>query len=242
MTKKPIATLDLQRLAASPVGVLMLETRFPRLLGDIGNADSWPFPVRFRIVKNASAKQAIKLNPRALLPAFIEEANELVDEGAVLITTSCGFLSVFQHELLAAINVPVVTSALMQVPWVNAALPGGKRCGVLTIDSMSLSAEHLAAVGAPSNTPIMGINPSGNFATTIMEDRLSFDVDACKAENVAAALQLIERHDDIGSIILECTNMVPYAKDIQIATGLPVYSIFSLVNWMFNGVQAQSFE
>jgi hypothetical protein len=27
------------------LGVLMLDTRMPRLPGDVGNAETWPFPV-----------------------------------------------------------------------------------------------------------------------------------------------------------------------------------------------------
>lgn len=236
MTSKNTSITTDKSQPKAVVGVLMLETQFPRLIGDIGNAGSWPFPVRYRIVKNASAKHAVQQNPRELLPAFIEEANLLVDEGVAAITTSCGFLSVFQQELLAAIGVPVVTSALMQVPWINTILPKSIRCGVLTIDAKSLSGEHLTAVGAPVDTPIMGIDATGNFATTIFEDRLSFDIEACRAENVAGALQLVEQHKGIGAIVLECTNMVPYKYDIQLATGLPVYSIHSLVCWMYNGM------
>ncbi len=240
MNRNPSPKNDNQNRSDAAVGVLMLETRFPRLLGDIGNAESWPFPVRYRIVKNASAKLAIKENPKALLPLFIDEANRLVNEGAVVITTSCGFLSVFQQELLAAINVPVVTSALMQVSWINRTLPAGMRCGVLTIDATSLSSSHLKAVGAPTDTPIMGVESSGNFATTIMEDRLHFDVEACRAENIEAALRLVNHRSDVAAIVLECTNMVPYAADIQKATGLPVYSVNSLVHWVYSGVNHRS--
>ena len=40
----------------------------------------------------------------------------------------------------------------------------------------------------------------------------------------------------LGAIVLECTNMVPYAPDISVATGLPVYSIHTLVRWMHMGL------
>ena len=55
------------------------------------------------------------------------------DLGAEAITTNCGFLSLFQRELAAAVGVPVATSSLMQVPWVQATLPPGKRVGVVTV-------------------------------------------------------------------------------------------------------------
>ena len=36
---------------------------------------------------------------------------------------------------------------------------------------------------------------------------------------------------NVGAIVLECTNMAPYADDIRRATGLPVFSILTLINW-----------
>ncbi len=234
------------RTAATPdgsavIGILMLETQFPRILGDIGHPDSWSFPVRYSIVNNATAAQAIKHDAAELVPAFIHAAKSLVDEGVSALTTSCGFLSLAQQELSAAVNVPVACSALMQVPWVNAMLPPGLQTGVLTIDKSSLSTTHLAAAGVPINTPIGGVDSKGLFATTILQDSPTWDPEVCRQENVAAAIQLRKDHPDIGAIVLECTNMVPYAPSIHRATGLPVYSIHTLVRWLHSGLSPQSF-
>jgi len=38
-------------------------------------------------------------------------------------------------------------------------------------------------------------------------------------------------HADLGAILLECTNMMPYAVDVRRVTGLPVFSIRSFVCW-----------
>src|SRR4051812_47766036 len=101
----------------APLGILMLETRFPRVLGDMGNARTWPFPVLYRVVRGASPEKVVLNGAPGLLPAFIEAAQDLVELGAEAITTSCGFLSLFQKELAEAVKVPVATSSLMQVPW-----------------------------------------------------------------------------------------------------------------------------
>jgi len=53
------------------VGILMLETRFPRILGDVGNALTWPFPVQYKVVPKAAAKQAVGGDVKALIPDFI---------------------------------------------------------------------------------------------------------------------------------------------------------------------------
>lgn len=224
------------------VGVLMLDTQFPRIVGDIGNEHSWPFPVRFRTVRHSTAVAAVRQDAKALLPAFLAEANALIQQGSMAITTSCGFLVVLQQELKQALSVPVVTSSLMQIPSINATLPAGKSAGVLTMDASSLSAAHMRAAGAPPHTPVVGVLQEGAFAQAIMNDLPTLDVVASEQENVAAAMLLVEQSPEVGAIVLECTNMVPYAASIQKATGLPVFSIRTLIMWLHSGLLAARFD
>jgi len=67
------------------------------------------------------------------------------------------------------------------------------------------------------------------------------DQDACRRDNLDAASTLIEQHPNIGAIVLECTNMVPYASDIQKLTGVPVFSIVTLIKWFQSGLISQRF-
>ncbi len=46
--------------APPAVGILMLDTRFPRFPGDIGNAATWPFPVLYRAVRDASPEHVAR--------------------------------------------------------------------------------------------------------------------------------------------------------------------------------------
>ena len=108
------------------LGILMLETRFPRIPGDIGNARTWPFPVQFRIVRNATPDKVVRQDARVLVDLFIAAAQDLVAHGCDGITTNCGFLSIVQDQIASAVPVPVATSSLMQVPMVQAMLPTGK--------------------------------------------------------------------------------------------------------------------
>jgi len=223
------------------VGILMLETHFPRIVGDIGNADSWDFPVLYKIVQGSTATTALSGNSLKLLDPFIEAAKELIKQGADGISTSCGFLSLMQDELSAAIDKPVAASSLMQVPWVDALLPPGKRAGVLTIHSGNLGAEHLLAAGAKTDTPIVGTENGREFTRVILQDEPTMNVELARQDNVDAALLLVESNPDVGAIVLECTNMVPYASDIQSRTGLPVFSIYSFINWFQSGLHAKPF-
>src|SRR4029434_535796 len=98
------------------VGILMLDTHFPRIPGDMGNATTFPFPVRYHRVPGAEPDLVVRRGAAALLPAFVERARALEREGAGAITTNCGFLSKFQREMSAAVAVPVFTSSLLLVP------------------------------------------------------------------------------------------------------------------------------
>src|SRR3569623_1614548 len=137
----------------APLGILMLEARFPRIPGDMGNANTWPFPVLYRVESGASPEKVVLRGAAGLLPDFIEAASYLVRLGAEAITTNSGFLSLFQKELAAAVGDPVATSSLMQVPWVQATLPPGKRVGLVTVSGATLSPAHLEGAGVPHDTP-----------------------------------------------------------------------------------------
>ena len=80
------------------LGILMLEARFPRIPGDMGNAGTWPFPVLYKVVRGASPRRVVTESAAGLLDDFLAAARELVDLGADGITTNCGFLSIYQKE------------------------------------------------------------------------------------------------------------------------------------------------
>ena len=224
------------------VGILMLEARFPRVPGDMGNGLTWPFPVQYRVVPAASPDRVVRQRGEGLLPALIEAARDLVRHGADGLTTNCGFLSLFQRELADAVGVPVVTSSLMQVPLVERLLPRGRRAGVLTISRATLTPAHLEAAGVALDTPVQGTDGGREFTRAILGDEPALDVEAARADNVEAARALVAAHPEVGAIVLECTNMVPYAADIRRATGRPVYSIHTLVTWFQGALLPPRFD
>jgi len=223
------------------VGILMLDAQFPRIPGDMGNALTWPFPVHYKIVREASPERVVRQRAEGLLDAFITAARELVSDGVDGITTNCGFLSLFQAEISAALDVPVATSSLMQVPMVEKLLPPGKRAGILTISGSTLTEDHLATAGVAPDTPVGTTEGGREFTRVILGNELELDVEAARQDNVEAALKLQADYPDLGAIVLECTNMIPYAADIRAATGLPVYSMLGFVSWFQAGLMPRGF-
>ncbi len=206
------------------LGLLVLDTRFPRLPGDAGRVDSYRMPVRTRVVQGASPQRVVRDGDPALLQPFVEAAQTLVAEGARAITSSCGFLLRWQAELQAAVPVPVWTSSLLL-------LPGLKRPGVVTVDAAAL-----AALPAVAGVPVAGL-ATGCHLQRVLLDNLP-DLDARRAEHdaVHAAEQLLREHPDLTDLVLECTNLPPYAEAIARATGRPVHHLLTLVHgrWEFS--------
>jgi Asp/Glu/hydantoin racemase len=226
-------------LGGYSVGILVLDTRFPRIPGDIGNASTFDFPVLYRRVRGASSDRVVRGTGRDLLPLFIEGAKALEAEGVRAITTTCGFLARFQQELAASVTIPVFTSSLMLVPLVQRTLPAGRAVGVLTVDASSLGREHLAGAGITPDRPIViaGLETEKEFTRVLLDDALTLDADAARREHVTVATRMLAEHPEIGAIVLECTNMPPYAADVQAATGLPVFDIRSLVRMFHAAVR-----
>jgi hypothetical protein len=215
------------------LGIAMLDTRFPRPPGDVGNPATWPFPVRYRVVRGARAATAVGGGEAALLEAFVEAGRALVGEGCTGLATTCGFLVPLQDRLSAALGVPVASSSLMQVPAVAATLPPGRVPGVVTISRAALAPRHRAAAGIGPEVPVAGTDEGAttHFTDAILGDADELDQRLAQDEVVAAARRLIAAHPEVGAIVLECTNMGPYAAAVQAATGLPAYSIVSYLTW-----------
>ena len=210
----------------SALGVLMLETRFPRVPGDIGHPATFDFPVRWRRVPGASPQRVVRERDPALLQPFIDAGRALVADGATAITTSCGFLVLFQRELQAALPVPVWTSSLLLLGELRGA-------GVVTVDARSLGADHLRAAGASADTPVEGLAPGCPFQRCLLDDEPTLDTEAARTATVEAALRLTARHPGLSTIVLECTNMPPYADAVRAATACAVHDITTLLRQRF---------
>src|SRR6201987_5730050 len=173
-------------LYGARVGILMLETRFPRIPGDMGNAETWPFPVLYKVVPGASPRRVVCERSEGLLDEFLAAAEELVRLGADGITTTCGFLSLYQREIAAHVGVPVATSSLMQIPFVERVLPHGKGVVVIKVRAANLTEEHLHAAGADPATPVVGTDGGSELTRVMINDEERLGVAAGEAGNLAS--------------------------------------------------------
>ena len=218
-------------LGKSSLGILMLDTCFPRPEGDIGNPQSFAVSVTTRVVAHAIpaavVRPAAAMAGSTLVDAFCDAARDLADQGVWAIASSCGFLVLIQAELQSSVpGLPVRTSSLLQLPKL---LSEHEKVGVLTIDATALGYEHLLAAGVPNerlaDVLIQGVAPHSEFVQKIMGNQRSMDFGAAQKNVVEAALALSRKAPSLKHLVLECTNMPPYQLVVERATGLQCWSL-----------------
>lgn len=216
-----------------PLGILMLDTRFPRIVGDIGNAASYDYPVIFRKMAGIGSSDAVTAHPDRprVLAALKANAEALAAEGAVGLSTSCGFLALYQDDLAAVSPVPVATSALLHIRQMK-----GKKVGVITASARNLTPAHFEAVGAPEDTPFVGLPEDSSFAATFLRNGLTLDRETVEREVVVAGRDLVARHPEVDTVVLECTNLPPYKAALKQALGLPVCDVLDLLAGFYAGL------
>lgn len=221
------------------IGILMLDTKFPRIPGDIGNALTFDFPVKYKKVKGATSQRVVREADPSLIAPFIEAARELEEEGVSAITTSCGFLAIFHEYLADAVSIPVFTSSLLQVPIVFRMLKKGQKVGIMTASKPHLTELHFKGAGI-KDIPLViyGMEEQEEFPAVFLDQKETLDIEKAESEMVQVATKMVSENPDVGAIVFECTNMPPFRKAVQQAVNLPVFDIVTLMNYVHDSVIA----
>lgn len=213
-----------------PIGVISLESYFPKPIGHIKYAPSFEFPVLYKTVKGATVERLIAERDPALLAPFIDAARELEREGVRAITGSCGFLALHQREIADAVSVPVFMSSLLQVPLVANMLGHGRKVGVIVANSAALSPDHLRGAGIVDVAiAIAGMQDQPQFAEVILTGKSNdLDMAVFEAELITVVAGLLDAHPDVRALVLECTDLSHFAPTLHARFNLPVFDLTSL--------------
>ncbi len=241
-TRGPLAVPKGQVIAGHAIGIVVLEVWYPLLPGNVANATSYGFPVRYKVLREATIPRILRADP-ALLDMVIEAGRELAQEGARALVGACGYFANYQREVAAALDIPVFLSSLLQVPMIQRSLRPGQRVGILCADASALSYKTLENCGVSADAPlaIAGMEDQPEFRS-ILDGRGEFDVDRLEQELVQRARELVAGHPDTGAILLECSDMPPFAHAIQRAVRLPVFDFITMIDWIYHGVVQQQYR
>lgn len=204
-----------QNICGVSIGVLSLESYFPKPPGHIKNPSSLPFTTSYEIITGLTIPVLLNNPSPDMIAPLIAAARRLEKSGVKAITGSCGFLALFQNEIAAAVDVPVFVSSLVQADLIHRMT--GRPVGVLTASADLLTPRHLAAVGA-ENIPLVieGMQDGTEFADVVLRNsRDDMDLEKIEAELLAAGERLVARAPEVGAILLECTDLPPYAHALQ---------------------------
>ncbi len=193
------------------------------------------------MVSGATPERVVNQGDPALLEPFIAAARELEASGVAAITSACGFLARFQRELANSVSVPLYSSSLIQLPMVHHMLRADQSVGLLVASGRSLTQRHLAEVGAGSvPVRVAGMERGPEFREVILEGRRDdLDADRLGAEVLAETTELVRANHDIGAIVIECTDLVPFATRIRDLTGLAVFDIVTLTTMVHECLSRQ---
>ncbi|MGI9317865.1 MAG: hypothetical protein ACR2QW_11060 [bacterium] len=215
------------------IGIMMLDTRFPRLAGDIGNPGSFSEPPCYRYVTGASVKEVVSDQPidGQLLEKFLDTAIQLEDDGATVIGTSCGFLGSVQEDIESSLNIPFLSSSLILIPLLRRMFGAQTQIGVLTFDDSKLGAIHFGGE-LDQFIAIHGLSTDSNYRQVIAADNETLDPELAQQEVMNVAARCIDHRPETDLILIECTNLSPWKKQIKTRFGLPVFDLVDALEWV----------
>ena len=234
----------LQSWYGESIGILILDAAYPCVPGNVGNASTFNFPVRYKVVKNASIDRLLNQRDPSLLAPFIDAARELQDEGVKAVTGACGFMALFQRQVAEALDIPVFLSSLLQVPFIYHMLPRGRKIGVISADSSALTLEHFSSVGITPDIPLVfgGMENQVEFRDAVLLEKGTLDSSQIEREVIEIAEQMIRKDPAIAVMVLECSDLPPYAAAVQAAVQRPVFDFITMIQYVHSSLVRRPFQ
>lgn len=228
-----------QNIAGFPIGIIYIQdVYYPMMPGNIVNGYTFDFPVRLKAVEGLDIPNLFQTKDK-VHEQILKACEELQKEGVRAISAACGFFGNYQSIIAEQIDIPVAISSLVQVPWILPMIKSNQKIGVLTADKSSWTDRLLESCGiSPEMAKRLVIKDLAHEKefSCILEGRGEFDNGVVQQEVVGKAIEIMQENDDIGAILLECSDMPPYAYAVQAATKLPVFDFTTLIRWLHMGV------
>jgi len=231
-----------QVISGYPIGIMLLNVWYPLLPGNVVNAYTYDFPVRMRVVPGSNQERMHSGDP-SLLNSLVDTAKELILEGCRAICGACGYFGHFQRQVADAVDVPVFLSSLLQINWIKSSLARNKKIGLICADKPSLTTDIWESCNVdPDNCVIEEIPRGGEFEAILHSKRGAFENQKIRMEVVGTAEKIVREHPEVGAILLECSDMPPYAADVQKAVNLPVFDFITMIKYAHSAVAQRKYQ
>jgi Asp/Glu/hydantoin racemase len=239
-----VRNLPNQQVAGYSVGIVYIEqVNYPMMPGNVVNAWTYDFPVRMKAVPNLTNTRLFEADP-TIADDIIKVALHMVEkEGVRAICSACGFFGNFHRKVAEALDVPVALSSLVQIPLIQTMLKPSQKIGVLTANAKAITPELFenCLITDVDRIVVQDTMQTENFSA-VVDNRGHFDNEKARMEVVQMARELLAKDSEIAAILLECSDMPPYAAAVQQETQLPVFDFVTLIRWIHNAVMQRPYS
>ncbi|MFE0017323.1 aspartate/glutamate racemase family protein [Mesorhizobium sp. NPDC059054] len=226
------------------IGILMIDCFNPFVPGDVGNAYTYDYPVLYHKVPEVTIQRLVEEGDLTLRSNIIEAARFLEAQGVKAITSDCGYMLHFQEMVRESVNIPVMLSSLLQLPFISSILAPSQAIGIVCANAQSLTEEMLTKAFPARDKAIFvsGMENQPEFRSAILREEGSIDPELVEHELVEAGCELVRKNPAIGAVLLECSNLPPYAKALQERIRLPVFDFTTMIDYVRAACQRRRFE
>ena len=243
-----VTSWDGRNVFGITIGLVQMRVNLPMIPGNMGNASTFDFPMLYREM-NAENVFDVMANPPSqnFTDGIVEASQWLELQGVRAIMGNCGFFGSYQNVVRERINVPFFSSSLMMLPMMVQSMPGNKKVGVITANGPILKQVQaiencgLSLEDKENRIVVMGCEEYPEFATGIMANTGRYNPTKVEAEIVSVAERMLVANNDIGAILLECTELSPHAVAVQKAVRMPVWDYTTLTRWIQSGCVRRPF-
>lgn len=228
------------------LGIILLDDVYPGFPGDVRNASGYPFPIQYEVAEGVDIHRLVVAPDKSpCLPPVLRAAQRLERLGCRAIAAECGYFACFQREVAAAVRVPVFMSSLLQTPFAQQLIGPDQVVGILMAEEAFLTERHLTSVGVTlgSNYVVGGAMDGGRCVEFChlwkggqRTDPPSADYARAEAEFVAVGTDFYRAHPNMGAMVLECTGFPPFARALQRAIDIPLFSWGTLLDYAYSVV------
>ena len=230
--------------AGVPIGVLVLNAKYPLIPGNVANAKSYKFPVCFKTV-DLPTGWWFELNEEKY-QTFLRAAKELEASGVKAIICGCGLFVTWQERASEDLNIPIFTSPLLMVPMISRMIGAKKKVGILTAAGERLYEKNfLPASGIDASIPFVvgGIDSCSEFLDVIRyQKKPVMDVKLFEQQLMGVVEKMLAENPDIGAFLLECSDIPPFSKAIAEKTGLPVFDFISAAHMIYAALEPKGYD
>jgi hypothetical protein len=237
--ERDVTTWDGRGADGMSLGIVELTANIPFAPGNVNNASTFDFPVRYESLGDIDPHWVVSSDPHPeVIKRAVAAAKKLEAYGCRAVMGNCGFLANYQPHVSAELTVPFFGSSLLQIPMLLAGMGPDQKVGVVTANGPALeNAPALANCGVPDRERLViyGAEKEPEVAGNHLACTGRLNLVKFERDLVNVSQRMMADHPDVGIVLLECTEFEPHAVAIQEAVRRPVWGFTTMAEWIHAG-------